>query len=385
MRKLNAVVMTLAGSLLIAASILKAHEVFTVYIPSWQEKGVWESWEMMLVQIPAEFALGVWMVSGVFRKAGWLAGTASYGFFIGVTIYKVLSGAASCGCFGRVEVDPKITLFTIDIPFFVLLALFRPKGLKLLPPPWPNVWHAIGTAIPVFAALVFMAPVLVAFRPEFKKPENWTSGTPIQRPPQNPQLIEPKNVTTPVTPDPNPTTPIHVEPVKPVDPDPVANPTEPVTEPVAPQPEPKPDPGQTTSVTEPPKVEPEAPKLWPWLEHIDIAKQMKEGLVIAYMYHHDCSTCAKSVPKYEEYIKKMKEIDAVEFQLAYLAIPPYSTDGSGPVPADTTTLHGKLTDKEKWAITSPFVVALLDGSVVKQWPQGSAPEPDMILDEIFAP
>jgi hypothetical protein len=112
---------------------------------------------------------------------------------------------------------------------------------------------------------------------------------------------------------------------------------------------------------------------------------MKEGLVIAYMYHHDCSTCAKSVPKYEEYIKKMKEIDAVEFQLAYLAIPPYSTDGSGPVPADTTTLHGKLTDKEKWAITSPFVVALLDGSVVKQWPQGSAPEPDMILDEIFAP
>jgi hypothetical protein len=79
MRKLNAVVMTLAGSLLIAASILKAHEVFTVYIPSWQEKGVWESWEMMLVQIPAEFALGVWMVSGVFRKAGWLAGTASYG------------------------------------------------------------------------------------------------------------------------------------------------------------------------------------------------------------------------------------------------------------------------------------------------------------------
>ena len=380
MRKLNAAVMTLAGLLLIAASVLKAHQVLNVYFYSWDEKGIWESWEMMLVQIPAEFALGVWMVSGLFRKAAWLAGTGAYGLFILVTLYKALSGDESCGCFGQVHVNPWITLFAIDIPFFVLLAVFFPRGKKLLPPPWPNVWHAIATAIPVFAALVFTAPMLVAFRPEFKKPdENWTVQTPIQPPTHDPQLVEPQHVTTPVTPDPNPTTPLHVEPVKPVDPDPVANPTEPV----APQPEPKADPGQTSPTTSQP-VEPEAPKLWPWLEHIDIADQLKDGLVIVFMYHHDCSTCSESVPKYEAYVKKKAEMDAVEFQLAYIAIPPYSTDGSGPVPADTSCPHGKLSDKEKWAITSPLVVALLDGSVVKQWPQGSAPEPEQILDAIFA-
>jgi hypothetical protein len=141
----------------------------------------------------------------------------------------------------------------------------------------------------------------------------------------------------------------------------------------------KPEPAST----EPQAAQPETPPLWPWLEHVDIAAQMKDGIVIAYMYHYDCSTCADSVPKYEAYSKEMAEMGVEEFRIAYLAIPPYSKDGAGPVPADTTALHGKLTDKQRWAVTSPFVVALSDGSVVKTWPQGSAPEPDKILDEIF--
>lgn len=361
MRKLNAVVMTLAGALLIVAAILKAHEVLTVAIPSWQEKGIWESWEFLLVQIPAEFALGVWMVSGLFRKAAWLAGTCAYAFFIAVTLFKALAGAESCGCFGQVHVDPWITLFSIDIPFFLLLAVFFPRGQKLLPPPWPNIWHAIGTAIPIFAALLFTVPALVAFRPDFIKPENWST----QPLPVKPQPVEPNSVIEPVKPE--PTTPPKVEPdtAEPVTPEPTITPTEPT-----------PDKGQQ----EPKVVQPEAPKLWPWLAHIDIAEQLKNGVVVVYMYHHDCPVCAESIPKYEAY---SKEMGAEVFKVAYVAIPPYGKDGSGPVPADTTALHGKLSDKQDWAITSPFVVALLDGSVVKQWPQGGAPEPARILDEIF--
>ena len=40
MRKINVVVMTLAGLLLVVAAILKAHEVLTVYFPSWRAWGV---------------------------------------------------------------------------------------------------------------------------------------------------------------------------------------------------------------------------------------------------------------------------------------------------------------------------------------------------------
>ena len=100
------------------------------------------------------------------------------------------------------EVDPWITLFAIDIPFALLLAIFRPKGFKLLPPPWPRVEHALATAVPIFAALIFVSPLLVAFRPEFIKPEDWTAQTP-----------------RPTLPKPTPA------PVLPADPDPIAPPS----------------------------------------------------------------------------------------------------------------------------------------------------------------
>ena len=139
MKKINVAVMTLAGLLLIAAAILKAHEALNVYFFSWHEKGLWNSWELLLVLIPAEFALGVWLVSGLFRKAAWLAGTAAFFVFIIVTLSLALTGAKSCGCFGQVHVNPWVTLFAIDTPLALLLAIFRPQGHKLLPPPWPNV------------------------------------------------------------------------------------------------------------------------------------------------------------------------------------------------------------------------------------------------------
>jgi hypothetical protein len=50
------------------------------------------------------------MVSGLFRKAAWIAGTLAYLGFIFVTLFKVIIGAESCGCFGQVHVNPWITL-----------------------------------------------------------------------------------------------------------------------------------------------------------------------------------------------------------------------------------------------------------------------------------
>jgi hypothetical protein len=34
---------------------------------------------------------------------------------------------------------------------------------------------------------------------------------------------------------------------------------------------------------------------------------------------------------------------------------------------------------------SPYVVALLDGELMKQWDQGTAPEPENILGEVVEP
>jgi thiol-disulfide isomerase/thioredoxin len=165
MKKANIIVMWIAGIVLLIASALKIHQLLTEPIIS---KGFWESWEFFLIQIPLELGLGIWLVCGLFRKAGWLIGLIAFGGFIGVTLYKGLTGAESCGCFGIVKVNPWITLSAIDVPIFILLAVFRPKGQKLLPPPWPKPVHFFAIAIPTFILLPAIEYVLITNKPPLK-------------------------------------------------------------------------------------------------------------------------------------------------------------------------------------------------------------------------
>jgi thiol-disulfide isomerase/thioredoxin len=177
MRIANQIITVVTGLVLIVASVLKIHQLLTEPIIS---KGFWESWLFFVIQIPLELGLGIWLVSGLFRKAAWMIAVLAFGLFIAVTLQKGLTGAESCGCFGRVKVNPWITLLVIDIPLFLGLVIFRPKGLKLLPPPWPKAAHFFGVAIPTFIAFSVIIPLLIFNKPadktekyEVVKPEEW--------------------------------------------------------------------------------------------------------------------------------------------------------------------------------------------------------------------
>lgn len=165
MRIANRIITVVTGLVLIVAAVLKTHQLLTEPIIS---KGFWESWEFFLIQIPLELGLGIWLVCGLFRKAAWILAVLAFGLFIGVTAYKIKIGAESCGCFGRVKVNPWITFSAIDIPLFLGLVIFRPKGLKLLPPPWPSARHFFGVAIPTFIAFGIIMPVLIFNKPPDK-------------------------------------------------------------------------------------------------------------------------------------------------------------------------------------------------------------------------
>ena len=427
MRKMNITIMTLAGLLLMVAAALKVHEVMNVAIPSWDVKaalvvdkaieagtampawkanvlGFWESYEFLLMQIPLEFALGAWMVSGLFRKASWIAGTCAYFGFIFATLFKVLSGAESCGCFGQVHVNPWITLLAIDIPFFLLLAIFRPKGEKLLPPPWPNVVHALATAVPILAVLALTTPAIVTFRPEFKKATEQTEVSPEAKmkllefqhkqqkakwqqetadlTQQNETLakqitalqaeiaqlnaaMEAAQTASQQTQVVTPVEPVEVEPIEPVE---TANHQQTI--------EVESTPDETeTALSE---------NAWEWLGFVvedDVREQLSTGMAVVLMYHHDCPTCAEVVPAYSAYYKEMVEQGNDAFKIAFLAVPPYAE--AGPVPDDTTCITGTLTDEQKWEVMSPYVVVLLDGELIKTFKQGTAPEAENILDEVF--
>ncbi len=170
----NQIVMVVAGLVLIVATVLKIHHLLTEPIIS---KGFWESWEFFLIQIPLELGLGIWLVCGLFKKAAWVAAVLSFGLFIVVTLQKGFIGAESCGCFGRVHVNPWVTLSVIDIPLFLGLVIFRPKGYKLLPPSWPSAKHFFGVAIPTFIILGVIVPVLI-----FNKPPDKTDKYEVVRP-----------------------------------------------------------------------------------------------------------------------------------------------------------------------------------------------------------
>ena len=182
MKKANTIVMWVAGIILLVATALKIHQLLTEPIIS---KGFWESWEFFLIQIPLEAGLGIWLICGLFRKAGWLLGLLAFGCFIIVTLYKGIIGAESCGCFGAVKVNPWITLSVIDIPIFICLATFRPKGQKLLPQPWPKAAYFFAIAIPTFILLPAIEYILITNKPPLKTDKYEVVDTTQWTKPQN--------------------------------------------------------------------------------------------------------------------------------------------------------------------------------------------------------
>ena len=336
MKIANKIVMAVVAAFLIVAAALKTNQILTEPILT---KGFWESWLFLVIQIPLEFGLGIWLVCGLFRKAAWLAGTLAFGGFIIITSYKALAGDASCGCFGTVHVNPWITLLSIDLPLFILLLVFRPKGEKLLPPPRPSAKHFFGAAIPTVIFLAALIPVLVFNKPPEKtekyeviRPEQWTTVKPVKPPIPLPQVDT--NTIPDANAEPNKIAPANVQP------------------------------GHE----------------WQMLKRIDIADLLRSGVVVVLLYHFDCPGCQEAIPRYDKLNKELSgNDDAIRF--AFIAVPPYGDEKLNPVPKDTKCLSGKLISDKKEIMMTPVVVLLQDGGVVKAW-EGKAPTLDELLSAL---
>ncbi len=328
MKKVNVIVMTIVGIVMLATAILKTHQLLTEPIIS---SGFWESWMFFVIQIPLELGLAIWLLCGLFRKAVWLLTLISFVGFIVVTLYKSLAGFESCGCFGSVQVDPLITLVAMDIPIFLALAIFRPKGQKLLPPPWPSAKHFFSIAIPTFiilpaivAVLVFNKPPLETEAYEVVTPQKWVQPRPVIS--ESPTIEEPNKIAV----EPN-----ELEPIK---------------------------------------------NEWSKLDQIDIADELRSGIWVVLFYHFDCPDCKEAIPTYEEIYSSLKGNDeAIRF--AFIEMPPYGNDTQQLVSQDTLCSKGRLL--KKWFVTSPLIVLLFDSEVLATW-EGTAPGLDELLDTTFS-
>ena len=132
---------------LLAAAGLKAHQLATESILG---SGLMESRWFLIGVVEFELLFALWLLSsllpspfgrgaggeGSFQQGGaggegfltWLTSLVLFSALACVSLYKALSGHATCGCFGTIEVNPWYAL-TLDAAIVVSLLVFRPPTI----------------------------------------------------------------------------------------------------------------------------------------------------------------------------------------------------------------------------------------------------------------
>jgi len=103
MRKPSDITAKLWAIVLLIAAGSKAWQLLTEPVAN---NDIWTSRPFLILTVEFELALGIWLLSGLFKKAAWFTGLTCFSLFSLITLYKGVTGAESCGCFGSVHVNP---------------------------------------------------------------------------------------------------------------------------------------------------------------------------------------------------------------------------------------------------------------------------------------
>jgi len=185
MEKANNILLRILGVLLLTAAVLKGWQLLTEPVAN---NDIWSYRPFLILTVEFELALGLWLLSGLFKKTAWLISIGCFSLFSIITLYKGLTGAESCGCFGSVHVNPYITLFAIDLPALIALAIFRPdltqapdvKSGDSQIKPIPTISSLISVTVCLLIILSATTTILALNQPskatpsyEVLEPETW--------------------------------------------------------------------------------------------------------------------------------------------------------------------------------------------------------------------
>ena len=137
------------ATVLLAAAGLKGYQLATAPLPPDAPLPRW----LLTVVVEAEVLLGLWLLLGGLARAAWTASVALFGIFAVYTGWQLLTGAASCGCFGQFHVPPALTL-AIDLSILAALAVCRP--------PQAAATHAWQVGLPLLLVVLTGPPAALA-------------------------------------------------------------------------------------------------------------------------------------------------------------------------------------------------------------------------------
>ncbi|MGO8697226.1 MAG: MauE/DoxX family redox-associated membrane protein, partial [Limisphaerales bacterium] len=89
--------------------------------------GFLDSRWLLTMTVEFELLFGLWLLANLWPKLSWAAAMGCFSLFTCVSFYKALSGYPTCGCFGRLPVNPWWTA-TLDLVVIFSLLRWQPKG-----------------------------------------------------------------------------------------------------------------------------------------------------------------------------------------------------------------------------------------------------------------
>jgi len=306
------VLRVILGLILLTAAALKGHQLATEPLA---ERGLLTSRWFLIGVVEFELFFGLWLCCGLYARRTWEAALLCFAAFACVSLYKALSGEATCGCFGRVPVSPWYTLI-LDLAAVAALMCFRPprqKTISPLPPAGegPGV-RAFASPLPfpgegpgVRARLRWVFGLFVA------------AGLPggLAMATYRPAVLE--------------------------------------------------DSGDIFGDSEFVVLEPEGwvGKPFPLLKHIDIGDRLARGRWIVVLYHHDCPNCQDAVLRYEHLAQELGHCPGVT-RIALVEMFPYAPPGDRVSLAGSSCSLGRLSNTKKWSLLTPTMLRVSERRVL---------------------
>jgi hypothetical protein len=284
------------GLLLLTAAALKGHQLAAAPVP---ETGLLTSRWFLIGVVEFELFFGLWLLSGLYPKWTWRAALACFSGFACVTLYKALSGESTCGCFGRVPVNPWYT-FVLDCAAVAALFAFRRSPLSLRERAGVRVFGSSSSGRGwVRVRIAALGAMLLAIG----LPGAWAMAT-----------YHPASFS---------------------------------------------DSGKPTGAARVVVLEPERwmGRRLPLLKFIDIGDEIARGEWTVLLYHHDCPNCQRVLAKYQERAAgPASGADAP--RVALVEIPPYARTHVA-----LPCTHGRVADDREWYVSTPLQITLAQGIV----------------------
>lgn len=296
------------AALLMVAAALKAHQLATEPL----DHRLW--WTVV---VAGEWLLAVALLSGLYKKPVRAAALAALAIFAIVTFTLAQQGAASCGCFGTVQVSPWTTLF-LDLGLLLALVLLRPAAPGI--PGSPGSTRTPGPPATAGRTASGQAPAdRVA-----ATTSSWRLGLSGAFALAGAVALA-GYASTYVAGSVNPDGTLagdegHVQ-------------------------------------LEPARWQGERFGL---MEHIDIRHQLVRGAWTVMLFRHDCSSCTDHLDLLLS--ERQLRDPAAPRRLAVIELPPYASAGELPA-LPRGWMYGKLSDARQWRGSTPHFVRLEDGRV----------------------